>query len=61
MRDADDPRNATFDPNSDATGAEAAYDSVRDLDVPEAPWSRPSTGRISLGSLDIHDRPTLVP
>lgn len=61
MRDHD-PRNATYESNHTATGAEAAYESVRDLPISEeAPWSRPSLGRASLGSLDVHDRPTFVP
>ena len=59
MRDHD-PRNATFESDDDRPGSEAAYESVRELET-SADWSRPSLARISLGSLDIHDRPTLVP
>lgn len=59
MRDHD-PRNASFESDDGTTAGEAAYESVRDLETSDE-WSRPSLSRVPLGSLDIHDRPTLVP
>ncbi len=61
MRDHD-PRDARFDSDDTGMGSDAPYESVRDLEpAEEARWSRPSVARLSLGSLDIHDRPTFVP
>jgi len=61
MRDHD-PRNARFESDDAATGRDVPHESLRDLETADEPrWSRPSVSRLSLGSLDVHDRPTLVP
>jgi hypothetical protein len=55
MRDHD-PRNAPLDADNAGGVDGRAYDSVRDLEVDDGRYSRPS-----LRYIDIHERPTLVP